>query len=206
MTAMQTAQQGTGVQESHCPCPYPKLKGLVEYLNSLDGRANLSVLAGLLSEIEICREDMAPSCLFGQKGYKRNTISESPWYELLALCWRSGDFTPIHDHQGVSCAFKVISGEGTEIRFENTPSGLVCPVTTVKMDPGYVCAADDPDIHQVANMQEAGVDLITLHIYSPPIRKMNTYQFAARVSDESSGSYRTNSDVRSATEGTEFPC
>lgn len=173
-----------------CTCPYPALGPVVRYLNTLNGRANLTVLSGMLAEVNVSREDIAPSCLFGQKGYKRNTIASSPWYELLALCWRSGDFTPIHDHQGVSCAFKVISGQGTEIRFESTPSGLVCPVQSVKMNPGYICAADDPDIHQVANMQGPGEDLITLHIYSPPIKQMNVYQFATRISDDAAAAYK----------------
>jgi len=189
-------------EESKPNCPYPKLSELVRYLNSLDHRAELATLSRLLSELNISRQDIAPCCLFGQKGYKRNTISASPWYELLALCWRSGDFTPIHDHQGVSCAFKVIEGQGTEIRFESTPSGLMCPSNCVKMEPGYVCAAADPDIHQVANMQSPGTDLITLHIYSPPIKNMNTYQFAWRVADESASSYRG----KEVHEGTEFPC
>ncbi|QYO64773.1 cysteine dioxygenase family protein [Leptolyngbya sp. 7M] len=106
---------------------------------------------------------------------------EADLYELLALCWRSGHCTPIHDHRGVSCAFRVIHGTGTEIRFQMTPSGMVCPVQTNAMAPGYVCAAEDDDIHQVANMQAPGEDLVTLHIYSPPISKMHTYTFC--VSD-----------------------
>jgi len=28
----------------------------------------------------------------------------------------------------------------------------------------------------VANLQAPGVDLITLHVYSPPIQKMHTYE------------------------------
>jgi cysteine dioxygenase len=162
------------------------------------------VLSGLLSGLSITRADIAPSCQFGQKGYKRNTIASSPWFELLALCWRSGDFTPIHDHEGVSCAFRVVEGTGTEIRFSKTASGLICPVQSVAMEPGYICSANDPDIHQVANMQSPGTDLITLHIYSPPIKSMNTYHFAERVSEESSAKYRaTTSGGASATE---IPC
>ncbi len=183
------------------PCPYPKLGPLVDYLSTLNSRADLRVLSGLLRDVEVSRADIAPCCIFGQKGYKRNTISASPWYELLALCWRSGDFTPIHDHQGVSCAFKVIEGTGTEIRFATTPSGLICPTATTPMNPGYICAADDADIHQVANMQPPGTDLITLHIYSPPIKSMNVYHFAARVSEECAAKY-----AGAEAAGTEFPC
>lgn len=153
----------------------PKLRPLIEYLETLTGRADLDVLSGLLKKVSITRADIEPFCVFGTRGYKRNTISSSPWYELLALCWRSGQCSTIHDHNGSSCAFKVIEGQGTEIRFSVTPSGLLCPVVATKMDPGYICAAEDADIHQVANMQAPGKDLITLHMYSPPIKRMTTY-------------------------------
>lgn len=156
---------------------FPKLGELIRYLDSITGRADLAELSRLLSGLSVTRADLAPACLFGAKGYKRNTLSESPHYELLAVCWRSGHCTPIHDHRGVSCAFRVVEGTGTEIRFRMTESGLVCPTVVNAMPPGYICAADDADIHQVVNMQAPGRDLVTLHIYSPPITKMKTYDF-----------------------------
>lgn len=171
---------------------FPKLEPVIRYLDSLTRRADLAILSGLLEKLDISRSDIAPACVFGTRGYKRNTISESAWYELLALCWHSGDRTPIHDHQGVSCAFRVVEGEGTEIRFTPTPSGLICPVATIAMKPGYICAADDADIHEVANMQAPGHDLVTLHIYSPPIKKMNTYDFAAAIPPECADRYRSS--------------
>lgn len=190
----------TTSKPSMCCCTrggetYAKLGPLVEYLDSLTGRADLAVLNRLLASVDLTRSDIAPSCEFGQKGYKRNTIRKTEWYELLALCWRSADRTPIHDHKGVSCAFKVIEGEGTEIRFRDTPSGLICPVATNIMTPGYICSADDADIHEVANMQAPGTDLITLHIYSPPIKSMNVYEFTHPVSEHARSKY-TNGPVQ----------
>lgn len=151
------------------------IRPLVKYLDSLRGRADLTVLAGMLKELDLSRADINPWCQFGTRGYRRNTIRRSECYELLALCWRSGDCTPIHDHAGCSCAFRVVQGTGTEIRFRETPSGLVCPVGVMEMSPGYVCAAEDADIHQVANTQPPGRELVTMHIYSPPIAVMTTY-------------------------------
>ena len=168
---------------------FPKLAGLIAYLDTVRGRVDLAVLSRMLTELRVTRADLQPACCFGVKGYKRNTISESPHYELLALCWRSGHCTPIHDHRGVSCAFKVVEGTGTEIRFRVTDSGLVCPTTVNAMPPGYLCAADDADIHQVANMQSPGLDLVTLHIYSPPIRRMNTYEFKTSAGAECADKY-----------------
>ncbi len=164
---------------------YPKLAELISYLDSLGTRVNLGVLDRLLSGLDVTRADIEPACIFGTKAYRRNTISRGDCYELLALCWRSGHVTPIHDHQGSSCAFRVIEGRGTEIRYRMSPAGIVCPVAAVEMPPGYVCAAHDDDIHQVANLQPAGTDLITLHIYSPPIRSMHTYEFAPVCKPES---------------------
>ena len=176
---------------TRCPATeaFPKLAPLISYLDSLTSRADLKTLSDLLSKANITRADILPVCQFGAGGYKRNTIAESRWFELLALCWRSAHCTPIHDHSGVSCAFKVIEGTGTEIRFMPTPSGLICPAATTLMTPGYICSAADADIHQVANMQPPGTDLITLHIYSPPIDKMRTYKFATSEGAECASKY-----------------
>lgn len=172
-------------------CCFPKLAGLIVYLQGLKGRADLTVLAKMLGQLSLTRDDLKPACQFGIKSYRRNVIASSPWFELLALTWRSGHCTPIHDHRGVSCAFRVVHGVGTEIRFKQTASGLVCPVETTEMQPGYVCAAEDADIHQVANMQARGQDLITLHIYSPRIKKMHTYTYACSTGSEGTSVYES---------------
>ncbi len=170
---------------------FPAIAPLIDYLNTLHDRACLDTLAKLLADLRVSRTDIASSCVFGVNGYRRNTIAKSPWYELLANCWHSGHRTPIHDHRGVSCAFKVVEGTGTEVRFKQTPSGLICPCETVTMPVGYVCAAADNDIHQVANMEQAGQDLVTLHIYSPPITKMHTYEWGACSTAEAGDCYDT---------------
>lgn len=179
---MSTAPTPTSVQrfptgaEAAARCP--KLAAVVGYLDGLSGRGDLRVQERLLRERDVTRADIEEFCVFGQRSYRRNTIARSEHYELLALCWRSGHCTPIHDHKGVSCAFKVVHGTGTEVRFRLAASGAVCPVSSAEMRPGYICSADDDDIHQVANMQAPGEDLITLHIYSPPIQRMNTFRYS----------------------------
>lgn len=170
---------------------FPKLASLLAYLDGLEGRADLSSVSRLLSTMHLSREDITTACMFGVKGYKRNCIARSEWFELLACCWRSGDRTPIHDHPGVSCAFRIVEGVGVETRFEQTASGLLCATESVQMPAGYVCAAEENDIHQVANMQAKGTDLITLHIYSPPIRQMHTYTWGECSTSEAGNIYET---------------
>lgn len=157
------------------PDAFPRLQPLIEYLDSLTGRADLSVLERLLTELEVSEADLQPVCRFKSERYQRNTIRQTEWYELVALCWEAGQRTPIHDHRSSSCAFKVIKGVASETRFDRTPSGLIRPMITRDLEPGYLCAAEDADIHQVANAQPEGAPLITLHIYSPPLRQFHRY-------------------------------
>ncbi|MDP1660457.1 MAG: cysteine dioxygenase family protein [Phycisphaerales bacterium] len=191
------AGQGAGdekVAAGGCQSPqerFPKLAKLIDYLLSLKGRADLKTLDRMLIEANITRADIECICQFGTKAYRRNTIANSEHFELLALTWRSGHCTPIHDHAGVSCAFRVVHGTGTEIRFVSTPSGMICPVGATPMEPGYICSAEESDIHQVANMQAPGEDLVTLHIYSPRIKKMKTYSFCTSEGAENCEAYHT---------------
>ncbi len=154
---------------------FPKLNPLLRYLDDLGERVDLPTLRRLLEDLDVTREDLAPACLFEKDEYQRNLIKETQWYELVCLCWGNGQRTPIHDHEGSSCAFLVVAGDATETRFEHTPSGLVIPVSTQVRHPGFVCASSEADIHQVANTQPEGRDLITLHIYSPQLRHFNVY-------------------------------
>jgi cysteine dioxygenase len=161
--------------DAHRKSLFPKLNPLLSYLDHLGERADLPTLRRLLEDLDVSREDLAPACLFEKDRYQRNLVKETPWYELVCLCWGSGQRTPIHDHEGSSCAFLVVEGDATETRFEHTPSGLVIPVETHVRKPGFVCASSEADIHQVANTQREGCDLITLHIYSPQLRHFNVY-------------------------------
>lgn len=162
---------------------FPKLFELIDYLDSLESRADLVILERLLTETDITRADISSACIFGAKTYRRNRISESPWYELLALCWRSGQRSPIHDHAHSSCGFRVIEGMVTETRFVRTASGLICPTDTRRCQRGFVACMQDADIHQVSNLEAPDADLVTLHIYSPPLRRMKRYSLDSPAVD-----------------------
>ena len=152
-----------------------KLETLIEYLDGLTSRAPVAELKTRLAGLNITVEDVADYVHFGQDRYLRNLVHEGDWYHVLAICWRSGQRSPIHNHAGSTCGFKVLRGTGIETVFDLTPCGQVSAVKSTTMPPGYICVAKDTDIHQVSNLQSDGVDLVTLHIYSPPLLVMGTY-------------------------------
>ena len=102
----------------------------------------------------------------------------------MVLCWRGGQRTPIHNHAGSVCGFRVREGTGTETIFESTPSGVIKAVSAHDLPVGTINATQDSDIHQVSNCQAAGEDLITLHVYSPPLLRMDTYSLTDRTIGE----------------------
>lgn len=151
------------------------LQELASYLKSLSSRAPIEQLGEQLNSLNITVDDLKPFAEFGDGCYRRNLICEDEWYELLCICWRSGQRSPIHNHAGSTCGLRIIQGVATETLFEETPSGQIKAVSSTDCSAGHVCCTVDEDIHQVSNLQAPGEDLMTLHIYSPPLKAMDRF-------------------------------
>lgn len=160
------------------------LNELIEYLDGLDDRAPLDELQAELSELEIDDEDLAEFIRFSDRGYQRNLVHGGSWYHLLVLCWKNGQRSPIHDHAGSSCGVRVLRGTMTETRFEFAPNGHVLAVGSGNFLPGAVIGSQDSDLHQVSNLQAGDADLVTLHVYSPPLLRMGTYSLTDNTRGE----------------------
>ena len=155
------------------------LKGLVELIRYMDGLSepgDLDKIHDLLENANVDREDMVQACKFNEVTYARNLLAKSPWYQLLVICWREGQCSPIHDHIGSACGVRVGDGIATETIFEEVSPGKVRPVQTHCMSKGEVIVTSDTDIHLITNEQPSQ-DLITLHLYTPPLR-MQFYELA----------------------------
>jgi len=163
-----------------------KLIPLIEYLDGLRGRAPIEGLRERLAALDISINDLAEYVRFSEQKYLRNLVHGGAWYHVLALCWRSGQRSPIHYHAGSTCGLRVLQGVATETIFEPTPSGLIKAVSSSDRRAGSVAASQDADIHQVSNLEGPGHDLVTLHVYSPPLLRMDTYSLV----DRSVGEFR----------------
>ena len=152
------------------------LRNIIKWLDSIDRRPGLSELESQLSsqDFEI---DALKTCIGStDDGYQRNVIKRTQHYEIVAICWKSGQLTPIHDHKGSDCAFLILEGISTERIFEIDQSGKAVHTSTRLYSPGEICAAEEPDIHQVVNEQET--ELVNLHIYTPPLSEFTIYASA----------------------------
>ncbi len=153
----------------------PKLEQLFSRLDALTRRATVEELRAWLTESDIAVEDVAPYVRFDNERYLRHLIKEGEHYHALALCWQSAQRSPIHNHAKSTCGFKVLEGVCTETAFEHTPAGVIKAVASRDIAIDAVVASQDDEMHQVSNLQAKGQNLITLHIYSPPLLKMDVF-------------------------------
>ena len=159
-----------------------KLTRLIAQLDSLTERGKLSMLANILIESGVSTSDVHDACIFNDAHYARNKITGSQWYDLFVMCWKPGQSSTIHDHADSSCALKILEGTASEIGCILTdPEKKYVRKTGISTyNKGQCCAAQDSQIHQIANLSPSQ-NLITMHIYSPPL-KMNVYEFDPCVS------------------------
>ena len=153
---------------------------LVERLKSMDGPPAFDELGALLGGVEVTAEELRPYVSFKEGTYARHRVHLGEHAELLVLCWRPGQRTPIHDHAGSYGAVRVLRGVMWETIFEMGEGEGLAYKSAREWTPGHVTGADVPDIHQLGNPDVSGQDLVTLHLYAPPLTSLNVYKVGRR--------------------------
>jgi cysteine dioxygenase len=153
---------------NHIECAFVGLDRVV-------GQLPLPIILDWLDEFPLTAHDVANFLVFSPERYVRNRLHTGPAYQALLLCWRNGQRSPIHNHRGSHCGVKVLRGVATETLFARAPNGMVLPVSSRDLRPGHICASADEDTHQISNLQAGGADLVTLHVYSPPLLRMEVF-------------------------------
>ena len=149
---------------------------LIERLQTQSGPPSLEDISSWLANVEITQLDLEPYLGFKEGNYWRHRVCRNEAVEMLIICWRPGQKTPIHDHNGSHVVVRVQQGLMWETMFTydndrglQYRSGRECPT-------GEVTGAGVPDIHQLGNPDVSGQDLITVHVYAPPLGVLKTYK------------------------------
>lgn len=178
-TSIESAPTTSPFGESPATAPMvgPAWRRLFDALDRHPDPAHMdrSLLVALLEAVPACEPWIDAAAVFSERGYQRNRLRGTDRYEALLMCWRRGQRSPIHDHAGSLCAVRVLRGTVTETRFEASPGAEPTPVETILHPAGSVCVSYDADIHEIANDQPGETDLVTLHVYLPPLRSMRKF-------------------------------
>jgi cysteine dioxygenase len=173
----------TVTQSKHLPLTveqdetFPQsFRALRRKLETLRDVPSLEEINSWLREVSVEMEDLRPYMGFKAGTYARHRVFRNDYAELLVLCWRPGQRTPIHDHNGSHGAVRVCEGVMWETIFALNEAKELYYQTAREWRGGGVTGAGVPDIHQLGNPEVSGRNLVTLHLYAPPLGVLNTYK------------------------------
>ncbi|MDQ1557726.1 MAG: cysteine dioxygenase [Pyrinomonadaceae bacterium] len=155
------------------------LAALTAALDALTIAPTQSELDALLRRLELDPEELRPHLGFKPNTYTRRRVFRSELCEMLVLCWLPGHRTAIHDHNGSYGAIRICEGAMEEEIFAMNEAGEVVPAETHARAAGEVTGTDVPDIHRIGNAEGNAERMITIHVYAPPLRVINTYQLGS---------------------------
>lgn len=158
--------------------------GLDELINAtraiVSRRAGWGQTARLVAD-ELRRHPPSPEVLpLDQRigdpaGYRSHPLYIAPdgAFSIVALVWRPGQVTPIHDHV-TWCVFGVIQGVEYEERFSlDEEHECLVPAGTNLNETGEVSGFAPPgDIHRVRNVGD--LTAISIHIYGTDVSRIGS--------------------------------
>ena len=128
-----------------------------------------------LQETPVDADSLAPYLTWDRQHYTRNLIDRTPLYELMAICWETGQMSSVHNHRDQNCWMAVPIGrlqvENFHLIHQDIAQGSsrLEPLNTVEMNIAHPCAVDPSDpVHRVINPREFGQRAVSLHVYSRP--------------------------------------
>lgn len=132
-------------------------------------------IASLLGEYAKAHDDWRDYAFAEDEGYTRNLLELNDEYELLLLCWGSGQRSPVHNHEGQDCWMAVLDGPIEEVHFPfpKAPGPLDAgPVRTfARGEVAFI--KDEIALHQVRAVD--GRAAASLHLYAKPYGQCNCY-------------------------------
>ena len=152
---------------------------LTETLAALTNAPTQRELDALLRKLELEPEELRPYLGFKPNTYTRHRVFRSGLCEMLVLCLLPGHRTAIHDHNGSYGAIRICEGEMEEEIFAMNGAGTIEFETAHRRAAGEVTGTDVPDIHRIGNSAASADPMITIHVYAPPLRVINTYQLGS---------------------------
>ncbi len=139
-------------------------------------------LRKFLEDTPVEADSLAPYLTWDGQHYTRNLIDRTPLYELMAICWETGQASSVHNHRDQNCWMAVPIGrllvENFHLVHQDLQAGLcrLEPLNIDEMNPAHPCAVDPADpVHRVLNPREFNQRAVSLHLYSRPFDSCVVY-------------------------------
>jgi cysteine dioxygenase len=129
----------------------------------------------ILNRLVVTTEEVEPHALFSEKRYARNLVYKDREFEIMIMCWKAGQRSSIHDHAGSLGGIRILQGELTECLFERAANGMIKSLSSADYAIEEPRVEETSLIHQISNLQAEEGKTVSVHIYIPPLVRMNVY-------------------------------
>jgi cysteine dioxygenase len=151
------------------------LSKLIDVLKSDWSVINPARMEDLLNRLVVTPEAAQPHALFSEKRYARNLVYKERQFEIMIMCWNAGQRSSIHDHAGSLGGIKILHGELTESLFARAANGMIKALSSADYAIEGTRVEETSLIHQISNLQAENGKTVSIHIYIPPLIRMNVY-------------------------------
>jgi len=158
-------------------------KDLSGALQALKSVPSLPEINRLIERTHFDADEVQPYLGFKTGNYSRHRVMKNQFVEMLVLCWKPGQRTPIHDHNGAHGAVFVQQGILWETTFNYDAETGLDYKSHRELRAGVLTGSEVSDIHQLGNPDVSGRDLVTIHIYAPPLGVLKTYKLGSATID-----------------------
>ncbi len=131
---------------------------------------------------------LSPYLYFSEEHYTRNLICHTDLFDLIAICWESGQKSAIHNHTNQRCwmgiAYGRVQVQNFQLLRQDPDTGFceLAPTSHFIIDAANPAEVDPEEpIHLVVNASSFGSRAVTLHIYSKPFDECEVYDLKART-------------------------
>ncbi|MAY83248.1 MAG: hypothetical protein CMP59_03865 [Flavobacteriales bacterium] len=130
----------------------------------------------IFKAISIPESDWSSHCKWNDEKYTRNCLTNSDEFELLLMCWQSGQHSAIHSFNFQEGWIKVLKGELTIDTFKIDRESLSCEheESIVIKEGEYTYLNDNMGFHRVS--ASAKGQTVSLHLHAERVREWEVFQ------------------------------
>jgi cysteine dioxygenase len=151
------------------------LSKLINVLKSEYSVIDPARMQDILNRLVVTTDEVQPHAVFSAKRYARNLVYKDRQFEIMIMCWNAGQRSSIHDHAGSLGGIKILQGELTECLFGRAANGMIKSLSSAEYATEEARVEETSLIHQISNLQAGNGKTVSVHIYIPPLVRMNVY-------------------------------
>ena len=85
------------------------LAALINLLENEAAMMSPAKMHDILARLSVCSDDIDDHKRFSEQRYARNLVYKSTQFEIMVMCWNSGQRSSIHDQAGSLGGLKILS-------------------------------------------------------------------------------------------------